>query len=304
MIGTVFNLLNVRQRLAAARDYHFAHCAGDLQLFRHRDADTFIVSYPKSGRSWLRVMMAHYFCQVHDRSFDVDADITELTRQFPDSPRISFVHDGSTHEGECHYTAAELSGDKRFYRGRRVVLLVRDLRDVMVSYYMHATRRQRVFDGTLSEYIRDDRFGIAKAVAFLNHWYNARHVPGSLMVVRYEDLMRNPAGELLRLVQFIGMPVDHDAANASAEFACFDNMKTLERSGMLVAGGKFGPGAGNDENSFKVRKGCIAGFIDDLSPDDLRYLSDYIDQYLSPFYGYTSLWRQQLGHHCAQSQAA
>jgi Sulfotransferase domain len=57
-----------------------------------------------------------------------------------------------------------LETDKSRYRGTKVLYLIRDPRDVVVSCFFQATRRKKLFRGTLSEFIRSDNYGIRKIV--------------------------------------------------------------------------------------------------------------------------------------------
>ena len=70
---------------------------------------------------------------------------------------IVFTHDGSALADGKHWS--ELAAGKSDYKEDRVVLLLRDPKDAIVSSYFQATRRLRVFDGTLSQFVRSERFG-------------------------------------------------------------------------------------------------------------------------------------------------
>ena len=75
---------------------------------------------------------------------------------------VEFTHDGSALTDGKHWS--ELSADKSEYREDKVALLVRGPKDVIVSSYFQATRRARVYDGALSQFVRSGRFGIRKVV--------------------------------------------------------------------------------------------------------------------------------------------
>jgi Sulfotransferase domain len=92
-----------------------------------------IVSFPKSGRTWLRVLIGKALCEqagLDDQQiFDKDklAEATGL-------PKINYTHEDSGNSGRKHYQ--ELETDKSKYKQRKVIMLMRDPRDVLVSYYL------------------------------------------------------------------------------------------------------------------------------------------------------------------------
>src|SRR5258705_13162287 len=106
-----------------------------------------IVSFPKSGRTWLRVMLD-----------DVGA-------------KAGFTHDGSDHQ--LRQPLAALEADKSRYKGASVLLLVRDPRDTAVSGYFQVTRRLKISDATVSDVLRDERHGIKKICHFNLLWFAA-----------------------------------------------------------------------------------------------------------------------------------
>ena len=93
------------------------------------------------------------------------------------------------------------------------------MRDTMVSYFYHCTEREKAFNGDMSAFLRDPRFGIAKPVRFLNRWVDARHKVRDFMVSRYEDMQANPAGEILRMATLVGaqsLGLDGDVGSIEA----------------------------------------------------------------------------------------
>lgn len=149
----------------------------------------------------------------------------------------------------------DLRFDKSEYRDKRVLLLGRDVRDTLVLAYFHATRRLRFFTGTISAFVRDERYGVDKVLAFYRHWHAARQVPRAFMFVRYEAMHADPAGILGRVLQFIGTP-DLPAATtaAAADFARFENLRDAEARN-LFDNPVLATRPNADPEAFKVRRG-------------------------------------------------
>ena len=156
-------------------------------------------------------------------------EIFDLTKAEPGIPTIEFTHDDYPQLKPFD----RLFPDKSIYQGKRVVLLVRDPRDVLVSYYFQYTRRgakeranDAQFDGTISDFIRQDIGALKSIVAFYNIWVCNRTVPKSFHLLRYEALHHEPANELRTLIDFLGLPdFGASARDDAIKFAKFENME-------------------------------------------------------------------------------
>ena len=173
---------------------------------RHRgltDADVFVASYPRSGNTWVRFLLADL---ITGRTVDFEGVEKVI-------PNVGF-----------HSSAPEVLSDggrliktHEPYRGayQRAIYLIRDVRDVVVSWY----RVTRLAPGPPEEL---DRF-VAKFVsrrakpygAWQNHlhsWLDARRQGVDILLVRFEDLREDPVGTLLRIAAFIGVDTTRDRA--------------------------------------------------------------------------------------------
>jgi hypothetical protein len=140
-----------------------------------------------------------------------------------------------------------------------------------------------VFEGTISDFVRDERFGIRKILTFYQHWHDQRQVPGDFLFLRYEDLHRDTADTLGRTLQFLGAePVDRGILNRAVEFSAFDNLKKLEAANRFQSSRLAGKDPADPESA-KVRKGHVGGYGDYLSSDDLAYIEEHLRLEGCPF---------------------
>lgn len=115
---------------------------------------------------------------------------------------------------------------------QRTVYILRDPRDVMVSYYHYQRSRiDEPFQGSFAEFIRDARYGVDACIQHYLSWQRRITV-----VIRYEDLRRNTVGELCRLLSTLHVAVREDIAQQAVERASFDKMKSLENQGSEIPG--------------------------------------------------------------------
>jgi len=239
----------------------------------HRRTDVFLLSYPKCGRTWLRTMMGKAL--VDDLGLTgVDPleleDVSEATSRLPQLK-----------------TAAGVDRDKHRYAGKDVIFLVRDPRDVLISYYFQASKRRDRFHGTPSEFLRHPIGSLDTIIAYFNVWAEARAIPRSFTLVRYEDLHRAPAAELERVLRVVGHVPPRAVLDRAIEFARFDNMRAREAASAPAAtgyAGKLAPADAADPESYKTRKGQVGGFRAYLTPEDVAVMNEQIERRLSPFY--------------------
>ncbi len=249
---------------------------------RPRQADVFLLSFPKAGRTWLRVMLAKLLAEQFDLRGLESERFDGRTVLPPGVPRILAKHDGSPQKK----TATEIGADRREFAGCRVILLVRDPRDVAVSNYFQVTRREGSYQGDLSSYLREPRGSVDSMIRYYNVWARERGVPRDFMLLRYEDIHADPHGELRRVAAFIGLPdCSESTIDRAVEHARFAAMQSRE-AGRKADGTPLAAGRSGDLESFKTRRGKVGGYRDYLSSEDIAWLDRRIDRELDPFYGY------------------
>lgn len=248
-----------------------------------------VVSYPKSGRTWLTVMVGEYIKRKHNIAISDLMKIHEYSKDLKGIPNIKFSHD----DRPIWKTPEQLERNKARYKRHKVLLLVRDPKDVIVSAYFERTKRLQkrrhdipVFEGTMSEYARQEVGGINTIIEFYNLWLLNKDVPKDFTVVRYEDMSKDTVNVLVKVLSFIGFKnIDLDIINQIVEFAKFENMQKLEKQNYFESV-FLKPGDVNDGESFKVRKGKIGGYTEYLSPEDISYLDNRISSTLDPSFNY------------------
>jgi len=261
-------------------------------------ADFYLLSYPKCGRTWLTLQIGRAIEQHFGLSTPNLLKLRAMSEACPDVPSIRVTHDSAPHRKRPH----ELPALKNQYAGRKVIFMVRDPRDVIVSYYFHKTKREKArkfwffqkrrrethspFTGTLSDFLRFDIGGFDTLLRYYNIWAASRKLTAGFLLVRYEDMHVDPEKELRRVLDFLGLQeISGEEAHEAVEFASFDNMRKMEAS-EGTGSYKLKPADRSDEESFKVRKGKVGGYVEYLSPDDIELLNRKMAETLSDFYGY------------------
>ena len=244
-------------------------------------ADAVIVSYPKSGRTFVRAMLA----RLYQLKFGIDErtllDFPSLKRAAPEAPRLLFVH-----AGDAMREPSEIKVDATDYAHAKVVLLARHPADVAVSRYYHLKHRSRdrarrkLAELPLEEFVWTAKGGIPSIVEFLNQWAKA-----SATIVRYEDFVTEPERTLAAMTNAVGLEATFEQIAEAAAFGRFDNLKRLEREGYFRSA-RLKPAKASDERSGKVRKGGSGGYRAALGEDEATRIGAYIAEHLDPVFRY------------------
>ncbi len=263
--------------------------------FIHKRVEVYLISYPKCGRTWLRLMigkaLALYFSLPEGEDVLL---LNDLSTRHPNIPVIKVEHE----DHPMHKTPQELQTSKEHFRDKKVIFLVRDPRDVIISSYFEFKKRAVLFGASsaknqsplttseLSEFIFQPRGGFDTILKYYNIWAENRHVPKDFLLVRYEDVHRSPEAELQRVLNFLGLhEVPQDIVRAAVQYASFENMRRMEAEGRFESS-MLKPGDQKDEESYKTRRGEISGYKRYLKDSEIEVLNQKMRTQLSSFFGY------------------
>jgi hypothetical protein len=193
--------------------------------------DVFLTSYPRSGNTWMRFLVGNLLHQekpvtflnmeglVPDMYKHSDRTLRHLSR-----PRILKSH-------ECF--------DPRY---RRIIYIVRDPRDVVVSNYHWEMKKRSMRDAHPIENFVDEWMEPVYWVRVgswgdhVTSWLSTRQGHDGFLLLRYEDLLADPTRELAKVARILGLePVPERLARA-VELSSADRMRKLEKEqgGMWV----------------------------------------------------------------------
>jgi hypothetical protein len=264
---------------------------GREDFARLRRADCVIVSFGKSGRTWLRVLLSRFY-QVRyalpERSL---LTFDNLHRRNPAVPVIFFTHDNYL---------KDFTGDRQSkapYFNKRVVLLVRDPADVAVSQYYQwkfrmTERKKRINDYPTDEisiydFVMNPDSGLPKVIDFMNAWARDLGRIRDLLVVRYEDMRSDTSDTLRRILEFIGTPGKAEEIAEAVRFASIDNMRALEQKRTFwLSGSRMTARDRDNPNTYKVRKAKVGGYRDEFTAEQLQAIDSLVAARLIPVFGY------------------
>ena len=185
--------------------------------------DTFLVSYPKSGNTWVRFLLANLMYPNETVGF---ANINRLLpapgvlskrflKKLP-RPRILKSHE---------------TFDVRF---RKLIYLVRDPRDVAVSEYHFDLKKRYIaayvsLEQFIKLFIAGETSSYGSWWEHVASWIGPRYGNPAFLLARYEDLLTDPIGEMAKIAEFLGIKADEERLKAAVDRSSADRMRKLEQ---------------------------------------------------------------------------
>jgi len=220
--------------------------------------DIFLVSFPKSGNTWTRFLLANLvrpdtpatFANIHQLIPDPSGTSKREFSRVP-RPRIIKSHDPF---------------DPRF---PRVIYIVRDPRDVALSqYHYHRMRKKLADESPVSEFVT--RFIAGKTCPHgswgenVLTWVATRRGDPRFLLLRYEDMVADTPRELRKIADFIGMSADSERIQRAVELSSVGHMRKLEQA----QGEKSELIKGSRKDLNFVRAGKSGGWRSELPPSE------------------------------------
>jgi hypothetical protein len=243
-----------------------------------------ILSYPKSGRTWVESMLSNLyvrrFALPDTRILDFQDDREEL----PGLPYFFFTHD------YAHVTHGQWLIPQRYsrrhFRATPTIFIVRYPIDTAVSMYFQQSRRERNLDEVeIYDFVTTYQGGLQTIIEFMNFWACELPQIHTHKIVRYEDLSSDTYQSFGAIIRFLNLDFDDTDIRKAVEFARFDNLQQLEKEGKL-ADWRFSKTRVEDQDDMKVRRGKVGGYKDYFDEVQCKELEGIVTKTLDPVYGY------------------
>jgi len=189
-----------------------------------RPDDTFLVSYPKSGNTWMRFLIANLLQQNPPVGL-LEADclipsVDAKSKKFFDdmkSPRVI----------KSHFSFIPAY--------KRVIYVVRDPRDVVMSQYHYQIKRGVLEgDASLDSFVQ--RFLKGEVCPYgswgdnVGSWTATRRDDPSFLLLRYEDMLADVTSGAAKIYNFLGFGQDTNRIAVAVERSSLENMRKVEKA--------------------------------------------------------------------------
>lgn len=219
--------------------------------------DIILVSFPKSGNTWVRFFLCNLISIAEWNGRVVDFCAVDSTM-----PAFG-IHNllKSWHHSIIPRFVKTHRRHSPIFNGKRSILVVRDPRDTMVSYFRFETARKRPrFIGDFSAFIRHKKFGLPAWLSHFNSWLSKADI-----VISYEKLRNDDVREFGRMLDGVGVHISNELIKEAAVRAKFEQVREIEQ--------KYGL---SKPNLFKadynfVRQGKTGNWRDYFSEENIVY---------------------------------
>ncbi len=228
--------------------------------------DVYIVSFPKSGRTWLSFFLAHYFSAYYRLGIDVDMhSMYEIIASDGGSDNVPLP---AWIRGDIPKIYATHRVYTPRFKSSKILFVFRDPCDVMVSYYFHQTKHRQKYHQSLSAFLHSRKHGMPYYQRWLDSWQVIRKRAESIETT-YEEMTADFEAVGRRALEFVGTPVDEPLLATALHAASFDHMLKTELEGRRIPGHNYNR---EDRDARRIRRGVIGGHIDYLNDEDRAYI--------------------------------
>jgi hypothetical protein len=186
--------------------------------------DTFVVSYPRSGSTWSRFLIANLVFPDNEVSFAnidrfVPATASLSRRALARVPRPRII--------KCH--------NYFDHRYNNVIYIVRDPRDVVLSEYRFVLKRRVIPDfypieQFVARFIKGEVNNYCSWRESVGTWMAARNGSERFLLLRYEDMVSDTVAELGKVASFLKIKATPDRLERAVERSSSDRMRAMEQS--------------------------------------------------------------------------
>lgn len=219
------------------------------------ESDRFLVSFPKAGSTWVRYFLCEILCQrsVHENS---SMDVTnQLMPEFAHSSL--FLPWGFE---ECPRIIKTHQKHNFIFGKKAAVLIIRDPRDIVVSYYHYAAgSKDYNFEGSVSDMLRHPKMGAEACLSHYASWENFAQ-----LILKYEDIKAATLEQFSKLLDFYGIERSESEIQQAIEASDFSAMKKAQAKSQTLK-------AEFKEGHQFVRSGKSAQWKELFSPKDIAY---------------------------------
>lgn len=189
------------------------------------EKDILLNSYPKTGTNWLWEMLLMVLSKTSEVTGGIkgpgmlEAVPPEVTEQLP-PPRLLNTH------LKIKYLPKQAI-EKRL----KMVLLLRNPKDVVVSFYVHTKGiRPYEYDGKFENYLQMFMRGevdYGSYPEYLKEWqtFIRKNPDYPVHVLYYEDLKKDCLGEMVKVCAFLGLEVEKDLLRQIVDNCQIDKLR-------------------------------------------------------------------------------
>uniref|UniRef100_A0A131XEK4 Putative sulfotransferase n=1 Tax=Hyalomma excavatum TaxID=257692 RepID=A0A131XEK4_9ACAR len=198
-----------------------------VQALKARPDDIYVVSFPKTGTTWVQEIVYLIVTGLDFRS----AAARNMEQRFPFLeyfyPGVSTIENSPDTRMIKTHLPYSLLPESIHTENPKIIYIMRNPKDVCVSLY-HFTRliKETGYEGSFKDFFESFLKGHVSYGPIWKHyleWWEHRNDP-NVLVITYEDLHKDACSVIQRIAIFLGRPLRDDEVTAIAEHCHFSHM--------------------------------------------------------------------------------
>ncbi|XPV67696.1 MAG: sulfotransferase domain-containing protein [Halarcobacter sp.] len=260
----------ITKKISNHKNYFFNSILKRKKIF-------YLYSIPKSGRTWLRFIIASYINKIFNLNIDLN-----LKNMFSLMPNEEYENI----KGILGYDFYEnskfpliISSHKNISEGINSfpkIILLRNIFEIIVSDYFQQKNRLKIFEGKLCDFIKNTNV-LKQYCELLNNYSLFDNSDNTNFFITYENMHLNIYTNIKKLIFFLELPIDDKIIIEAINNGSFENMQKVE-----IEKGVAGYDLDTiNKESLRVREGKINNYNKYLDEKDIFIIKEECSTFLT-----------------------
>ncbi|ELU12995.1 hypothetical protein CAPTEDRAFT_199727 [Capitella teleta] len=255
-----------------------------MKKWKVRPSDVLLATPAKSGTTWMSEILLQ-MREFHPMKSEVEKDEYQVPYAEMGTPltpsamgRLDQLPDPRVIKTHLYY---EFFEQKVEQEGLKVVVVLREPKDTLTSYYHHyCLRMMGSFPGDFHQFFelfRNDRLMGGNIFKMASGWWTKRDLP-NVHIVKYEEMKKDCAGVIRGLGKFLEIPLEEEVVTCIVEKCKIENMRKSKVMDFIVD--SQGQKVFEPEKFF--RKGVVGDWRTHMTEEEAAFVDGCAQEYFEP----------------------